>query len=225
VASGETNISPAALDDGKLIVVNMPVLKYKESGSFVQMVWKLLTQRYAMRRTLTPASRDLVGWYDEAQCHALPSVDSQVQAVARSHRLIQVAITQNVPLMVSTLKSKEDVQAWMSNLQTWFMFANGDKETNELCSARCGNSKHLFGGMSMNLTPYDAVADYMGLDDQHGNFSLHEHWHPDVPPESFVRLRKGGEANGFLVDCYVSQGGRVFSNRKPWIKATIKQMV
>ena len=66
-----------------------------------------------------------------------------VQAVARSHRLINVAITQSIPLLTSVLKNKDDVVAWLSNLQSKFIFANGDKDTNEYFSALLGQSKHL----------------------------------------------------------------------------------
>lgn len=225
VASDTTNITPDDVLNGKLLVIDMPVLVGREPFQFVQMIWKLMVQRAALRRVVTPETRPAVVWADECQMHMLPSVDSMTQAVARSQKLIQVGITQNFPLMVSVLKSREDVLAWMSNLQTWFMFANGDKETNELCSSRCGHSKHLFGSISASTGPFDVVADYMGLDDQRGSFSMQEHWHPDVPPEEFVKLRKGGADNNFIVDAYVSQGGRRFSNRKTWLKCSFRQMV
>src|SRR5579864_1418882 len=66
IASGTTNISPADLENGKLIAVDCPVLKFREAGQFVQLCWKLATQRYALRRILTPESRDICLWMDEA---------------------------------------------------------------------------------------------------------------------------------------------------------------
>ena len=46
IADGETNVTPKAIvNDGKLVVVDMPVLKFREPGQFIQMVWKLQTQR------------------------------------------------------------------------------------------------------------------------------------------------------------------------------------
>src|SRR5262249_42930122 len=133
VASGVTNCSPQDVLDGRIVVVDLPVLRYREPGQFVQIIWKLLTHRAAMRRDTS--DRDVVLWADEAQLHALPGVDSMVQAVARKHKLIQVAITQNLPLLFSVLKNKEDAISWISNLQSKFIFANGDKETNEYFSA------------------------------------------------------------------------------------------
>jgi hypothetical protein len=157
--------------------------------------------------------------------HALPSVDSMTQAVARSHKLINVAITQNMPLLESLMKRREDVVAWLSNLQTKFIFANSDKDTNDYFSALFGNSKHLFGGMSSNNAPFDLVSDWMGTNTQQAGYSMNEHWHPDVPPQIFAsgEMRKGGKENRYWVDCFVHQAGRNFSNWKPWIKAAIRQ--
>jgi hypothetical protein len=225
IASDVTNITPDDVLDGKLLVVDMPVLKYREPGQFVQMVWKLMVQRAALRRAITSETRDVCLWSDESQLFALPSVDSMVQAVARSHRLIQVAITQNIPLLESVLKRREDVLAWISNLQTKFIFSNGDKDTNEYFSAVFGHSKHLFGGMSMNTVPYDPVTDFMGVEQPQASYSMSEQWHPDVTPDAFTKLRKGGGECGYIVDCYCFQGGRRFSTGKTWVKTSFRQRV
>jgi hypothetical protein len=222
VASGATNLSPDDVLAGRIVVVDMPVLKYREPGQFVQMVWKLATQRAALRRAADPEARDVVLWCDEAHLHALSSVDSLTQAVARSHRLIQVAITQSIPLLVSTLKNRDDVLAWLANLQTKFLFANGDKDSNEYFSALLGHSRHLFGGMNGSVGPYDPIGEWLGQESP-GGYSLHEQWHADVPPDAFTRLRKGGRENGCIVDAFVFQGGRVFSTGKTWIRASFRQ--
>ncbi|CAN5265740.1 hypothetical protein BH10PLA2_BH10PLA2_00890 [soil metagenome] len=223
-ASGDTNVSPYALDEGKIIAIDMPVLKDREPGRFGQLIWKVLTQRYALKRPMTPDSRDIVLWMDEAQLHALANVDSQTQAVARKHRLIQVAITQNIPLLVSTLKNKEDATAWIGNLQTKFLFANGDNETNKFFSEMFGQKKQLFMNISQNQESTDPFSDIMG-DYKPASFSMNEQMKPEVRQERFLTFRKGGKENNFLVDCIVVQGGRRFSNGKPWIATTIRQRI
>jgi TraM recognition site of TraD and TraG len=221
VGSGVTNCSPQDVLEGKIVVVDLPVLKYREPGQFVQVVWKLAVQRAALRRQ-TP-DRDVVLWADEAQLHALPT-DSGVQAVARKHRLVQVAITQNLPLLFSVMKNRDDAIAWISNLQTKFIFANGDKETNEYFSALLGQSIQFLSTASGNNMPFDLAADMLGLPVQ-GNYSCTEHFLPDVRPEAFTRLRKGGRENNFVVDAYVFQGGRKFSNGKTWVKGSFEQKI
>ena len=217
------NPAPQDVLDGKIVVVDLPVLKYREPGQFVQIIWKLLTQRAALRRE-TP-DRDVCLWMDEAQLTAIPSVDSAVQAVARKHKLIQCAITQNLPLLVSVLKNREDAISWISNLQTKFIFANGDKDTNDYFSALLGQSKQFLASTSVSNKPFDWLADSMGLSQEGGSYSCTEHLLPDVRPEAFTKLRKGGFENNLIVDCYVFQGGRKFSsNGKTWVKSTFTQM-
>lgn len=182
VASGVTNITPDDVLNGTLLVVDMPILQYREPGQFVQMVWKLMVQRAALRRVVTPESRPVVIWADEAQLHALPSVDSMVQAVARSHKLIQCAITQNIPLLESVLKRREDVLAWISNLQTKFIFQNSDADTNAYFSAVFGQSKQLLGGSSVNIGNADPFDDWLGTHQPQLSYSTNEHWLPDVRP-------------------------------------------
>lgn len=222
VASGETNLSPDDVLDGRIVVVDTPVLKHREVGALVQLVWKLSTIRATLRREVTSGTRPVVIWADEAQLHAVPSVDSMTQAVARSHRLINVAITQNLNLLHSVFRSKEDTFAWCSNLMTKFLFSNPDADTNAYFSALLGQSRQFLMGGSTPSASYDPVGDWMGQPQQcHASFN--ESWLPDVRPEEFTRLRKGGRENGFTVDCFVFQGGRQFSNGKTWIKTSFLQ--
>ncbi len=222
VASGETNLSPDDVLDGRIVVGDTPVLKHREVGAQIQLVWKLSMIRAALRRQVTAASRPVVIWADEAQLHAVPSVDSMTQAVARSHRLINVAITQNLNLLHSVFHSKEDTFAWCSNLMTKFLFANPDADTNAYFSALLGQSRQLLMGGSAQTHGYDPVGDWMG-EPQLCHASFNESWLPQVRPEEFTRLRKGGRENEFTVDCFVFQGGRQFSNGKTWIKTSFLQ--
>jgi hypothetical protein len=225
VASGETNLSPDDILDGRIVVVDCPALKYREPGQFIQLVWKLCTIRAVLRRDLAVNPRDVCIYADECQLHAVPSVDSMTQAVARSHRLINVAITQNINLLQSVFHSKEDAHAWCSNLMTKFIFANPDMDTNNYFSALLGQSKQLLMGGSSGGKPYDPIGEWMG-ESGGSHTSFNENWQPDVRPEFFVGgLRKGGRENGFLVDCIVTQGGRRFSNGKTWVKASFRQKV
>ncbi len=133
-----------------------------------------------------------------------------------------MAITQNIPLLVSTLKSKEDALAWIGNLQTKFIFANTDPETNQYFSTMFGQRKEMFGSYS-GPKEYDMVSDWMGQD--RGGYSMSEQMQPCVRPEEFVTLRKGGWENDLIVDCFVTQGGRVWSNGKTYTKMGIKQRI
>jgi TraM recognition site of TraD and TraG len=225
IASGETNLSPDDVLDGRIVVVDTPLLRDYEYGRFVQLGWKLATIRAVLRRP--EHVRPVVIWADEAQLHAVPSVDSQTQAVARSHKLINVAITQNINLLESVFRSKEDARAWISNLMTRFIFANTCRETNEYFSAMCGQSKQLLMGGSSHSKPYDLVGDMLG-EEQCGSASFNESWQPQVRPECFVGgLRKGGRENAYWVDFFVVQGGRKFDGNRgrTWLLTSFRQRV
>ncbi len=71
IASNVFNITPDDVLDGKLLVIDMPILKYREPGQFVQMVWKLMVQLLHCRE-ITPETRDICLWSDESQLFALP---------------------------------------------------------------------------------------------------------------------------------------------------------
>ena len=113
----------------------------------------------------------------------------------------------------------------MSNLMTRFSFASNDNETRAYLSKGIGMSKQLMmSGTSAVRQPYDPVGDWLG-EPQGGGASFSEQWLPLVRPEAFGALRKGGAENDFVVDCFVTQGGRVFSNGKPFLKCSFKQKV
>ena len=78
--------------------------------------------------------------------------------------------------------------------------------------------------MNVSNKPFDWLGDSMGIEPEGGSYSASEHLLPDVRPEAFTWLRKGGRENGSMVDCYVFQGGRTFRNGKTWVKASIRQM-
>lgn len=187
------------------------------------MCLKLSMIRAALRRKVTPESIPVCIWADEAQLHALPRVDSMTQAVARSHKLINVAITQSDNLLVSVMRSQQEAHAWYSNLMTKFAFASSDYETMTRLSNLFGQSKQLLmHGAGGERRPYDPIGDWLG--ESQGGVSFSEQWLPMVRPEEFGRLRKGGPENEFWVDCFVTQGGRAFNGRS-FIKCSFKQKV
>ncbi|MCE9564621.1 MAG: TraM recognition domain-containing protein [Planctomycetes bacterium] len=223
VGSGESNLTPDDILDGRIVVVNTPALVFREPGRFIQLAWKLATVQAVLRRDLAVNPRPVCIWADEAQLHACPA-DSMVQAVARSHRLINVAITQNIPLLQAAMGDKEQAMAWLANLVTKFIFSNTDRETNEYFSSQLGQSKQLFMSGNQPTGPADLLGEWMGQEEKQGSAGFSEQMLADVLPEHFgSKLRKGGAENGLMVDAYVFQGGRRFSNGKAWVKGSFRQ--
>jgi hypothetical protein len=72
--------------------------------------------------------------------------------------------------------------------------------------------------------PYSIVDDILGIMPK-VSVTMNDQWLPDVRPEEFTKLRKGGRENANEVDCYVFQGGRRFrgNGNRTWIKVTFRQ--
>ncbi len=225
-SSGETNFTPEHIMGGAVCVLDMPYLKWRDPGRFFQIMFKMIVQRAALRRA--NPSRPVVVWQDEAQLF-LTEQDIEVQAVARQSKLINVMLTQSLPVIYEALgggpRAEQQAQALIGNLQTKFLCQQSDTTTNEYFAELLGRSKHMFMSGSVPMGDYDFIGDKLGLSTQQpGNMGFSEQWHYDVPPSEFVFLRKGGHINRCIVDAIVHQGGRVWSNGKTWIKAAFRQV-
>lgn len=228
VASDRSTLTPNDLHAGKVIVLDVPYLRYREPGQFVQLVWKLAAIRATLRREVTSDTRPVAIFADEAQLFCLPRIDAATQAVGRSSRLISVAATQNLPLAISALGGpgmEKEALAWFANFSTQIFCANSDGETNEYASARCGKSRHFFYSGSATQEPFDLAKEVLGQG-MKSTASFNQQWFPDLPPEVFAsQLRRGGAGHGFFVDGVVTRTGRRFSNGKPFLITPFKQEV
>ena len=63
--SGETNITPEAVRDGAIILVDLPVKEFGEVGQFAQVLWKLAFQKSIERRDISDHTRPVFLWEDE----------------------------------------------------------------------------------------------------------------------------------------------------------------
>jgi hypothetical protein len=223
VSNGQINVSPDDVLKDKIVVIDMPVLQWREPGQFVQIMFKTSLQRAALRRS---GGLPVVLWADEAQFFCVPSVDAMVQTVARQAGLISVMITQNLPMLKSALggndKARNEAERWIANLQTKIICQNSCKETNEFFEKLLGQSKHLMMSGSNSNQPYDPVLDCMGQWQGAGG-SFNEHWHPDVPAHEFTRLAQGGPENDYRVEYFAFQGGRMWSSGNTWLKGAMAQ--
>lgn len=226
VAAGETTLSPEDVLAGKVVVLDVPVLRYREPGRFVQLVWKLLLQRRVLQRDLRENPRPVVIWSDEAQFFVCPSADCMAQSVARQARMVTVMMTQSIPLLVQELggtpKAEQEVTALLTNLQTKVLCQNTCPVTNEAFSKLLGEHRDvLYSGSSQLGNEFDFVGDLMGATPA-ATCSYSEQFRPQFPQWRFGALAKGGPP-GFAVEAVVFQGGRVWSNGRTWLVSTFEQ--
>jgi type IV secretory pathway TraG/TraD family ATPase VirD4 len=227
VSSGETNLPPESTQDGAIIVADMPALQFRELGQFFGMLLKGVVARATLRRAPTPDARPVMIVGDEFQLFCDAEQDAMTQTVARQSRLVTLAITQNLPSLYlaggGNEKAKHAMDAFTGNLQTKFACSNSDTATNEFYSRMFGTHRELFFSGSTQTGDFDLVDDMLGLGSPKATASFSEQLQPCVHPHQFTTLRKGGPDFGYLVDAYVFQGGRVWSNGKNHVRSTFRQ--
>lgn len=224
MVSGETTISPAALEAGYWILVDMPVSRWGASGQFVDAVWKLAVQRHVLRRVAKPESRIIVVWCDEFQNH-LNSFDPKYLAEARSHRGCMLVLTQSLHSYYAALSggqaAEHNADALLTNFATRIFCALGDAKSAGWASDLCGKSRQLLLGGSM--APEESLWDtLMGRTKFTGSFS--EHLEANVEPVEFMHggLRTGGPPS-CMVDAWVIRSGQPFSTGQNWLRASFSQ--
>lgn len=224
MVSGKTTISPAALEAGYWILVDMPVSRWGASGQFVSAVWKLAVQRHVLRRVARPGSRIIVVWVDEFQNH-LNSFDPKYLAEARSHFGCQCVLTQSVHSYYAALSggqaAEHSANALLTNFATRIFCALGDANSAQWASELCGKSRQVLIGGS--LAPEESVWDtVMGRAKFTGSFS--EHVENNVEPVEFMHggLRTGGPPS-WMVDAWIIRSGQPFSTGQNWLRVSFSQ--
>ncbi len=203
-----TNLVPEMiLESGAVVVLDMPVKEYGEAGRLAQVLFKHTFQRSAERRNPGGNPRPAVLWMDEGQ-QFLTSQDKEVQATARSARLITVCISQNLPGFYSVLpgdQGRAEVDAFLGNLQTKIFHQNACSITNEFAADQIGKILVYRGTSNMSTALNDSGEEQL-TQAAGGRESLD--W--EVIPRVFSTLKKGGPTNNFEAEAIVFQGGRTF---------------
>lgn len=203
--NGETTITPEDTMRGKIIVIDLPVLIYDETGRDAQNLWKYLWQRAMQRRKLTNSSRPVCLWADEFQNFINPEKDVQFQSIAREYRACAVYITQNLPNFYLNCGGGEmgkiRFKALAGNLSTKFFHANADMETNEYAADLIGKdwlyTKNQGQSMGEKISFSSGQAETL------------THL---VEPSEFTKLKTGGAENNFLVEAIVHRQGKIFQS-------------
>jgi hypothetical protein len=229
--SSETNLTPEATEQGKIILVDLPVKEFGEVGQFAQVCWKHTFARSIERRDVRRNPRPVFLWADEAQ-HFVTSYDAMFQATCRSSMVATVYLSQNISNFYEALggeaKAKAGIDSLFANLNTKVFHANGDPETNEWAARLIGRSRQYMTNSNSSREAGDMAAALAGLSGLGGpgNLSagLTECFEYQLQPQEFTRLRMGGPDNGGIVDGIVFQNGRQFPETGlAWQLASFKQ--
>jgi type IV secretory pathway TraG/TraD family ATPase VirD4 len=193
----KTTLSPENCFRGAIIILDLPIKEFHQSGQFIQVLWKRLWQQAAEKRDLKQFPRPLCLYCDEGQ-NFCTSYDALFQATARSSRVATVLMTQNLDSLQSQM-GKMETEALLGNFNTKIFCSNDHVATNEWCAKTIGEAWVLGSNTNVSLGGEGSASG--GVSEQRRFL---------VEPSEFVKLCKGGRDGEFLVEAIIFRSGRTF---------------
>jgi TraM recognition site of TraD and TraG len=224
---GETNITPQAMEEGKIIIVDLPVTQFNEMGKYAAAIWKLCTQRCLERRDVRTSPRPVFIWQDEAQ-HFVLETDMMFQTTCRSYRVCNVVMTQNISNFYAVMgggeKSKAIVDSLLGTLNTKIFHCNGDSVTNQWMAEQIGRSLQTVCNSNISHQSPNLISSGMGFSPTNITSGVSQLYEWEVQPGTATTLRTGGPANHYEVEAIVFSSGMCFAaTGRPYLFATFKQ--
>lgn len=199
---------PEMIFEGSIIVMDLNLKTFKETGKMAQLIFKTIFQMAVERERDNKPNKDTMEpiflWIDEAQFF-LTKDDVMFQTTARSCKVCSVYLTQNYSnylAFVGSGREKATVDAFLGVLQTKIFHCQSDPVTNnEFTSSLIGknykqkHTKNVSDGFLKGSTS-NWMMDYKVL------------------PWQFDQLKKGGESNNFKVEAYIYNSGKIWNETK-----------
>jgi type IV secretory pathway TraG/TraD family ATPase VirD4 len=213
-----TNLTPDDIFDGKIIVIDLPVARYREIGQYVALIWAQLFQRAVDRRDYqVPISRPVFLWVDEAQKFTIEQ-DAEFQTTARSKGISVVRLSQNVPNFSACFgrDGKALVDTLLGNHVTKIFHRQGDPATNRWAADVIAKETQYRMSVSSTGTVHQPI-------DLNPQWSAQEIEEDSCPPKEFINLKNGGKKNGLRVEAVLFQSGRLWKGDKRWTVVNFSQ--
>ena len=212
----DTNVTPEAVEDGYILLIDLPVKEFAEVGQFAQAIWKYCWQRSIERRNIAQSPRPVFLWADEAQTFT-SSYDMQFQTTCRAARVATVYLSQNLSNFYAALggeqKGKAETDSLFGNLNTKIFHANGDSVTNEWAATLIGRTRQFLMNANNSYQSGDWLSELTGFGQgSQTSAGAAECYEYEVQPSVFTTLRTGGRENRRNVDVIVFQSGRTFAD-------------
>lgn len=224
---GETNIDPTATEQGRIIVVDLPVLEYGDIGRFAQILWKYPFQKAIARRTIQNSPRPVFLWQDEAQLFLIEN-DYGFQSLCRSFRVATVMLSQNISNFYAVLGGEEagrsQADSLFGNLKFKVFHCNGDSKTNTFAAETIGRTSRFMVSANLNHQANDFFTSMAGTGTTNSSAGVSEQIQFEVEPSVFTGLRTGGPQNKFLLDAILFFDGMKFkATGRQWRPVTFSQ--
>jgi type IV secretory pathway TraG/TraD family ATPase VirD4 len=205
----ETTLHPRQTwEEGAVIVLDLPVLEYHESGKLAQAVFKYMFQREAQGHDVKRFPRPVFLFEDEKQLF-LTRHDFLFDSISRSFRVCSVASTQSLSQYHAVLVrhgGEAQAESFLGNYQTQIFHANTSAKTNLWASETIGRHQTFRG--SVTLDAKQRAASLFG--GPGGSQSMHEQYDFHVQPNEFIGPARGGAEYGHHVQAFVLKAGKPF---------------
>ena len=198
----ETSLTPEDTFRGAIIILDLPIKEFHQTGAFVQVLFTRLWQQAAERRDLKRFPRPLFYFSDEAQGF-LTRQSSLFACTARGARVASVLLTQNLDALQAQI-GKADTEALLGNCNLKLWCCNDNWATNLAASKTVGQLWTLSGNTNVSLGAGGPAAGG-------ASGGVSEQLRYRVEPSEFVSLRKGGVENDCQVECIAFRSGRKFN--------------
>jgi hypothetical protein len=234
--ASQTTITPEAILNGKILIVDLPVNEFHEAGLLVQTAWKYLFERAVLRRS-DMARRDGVRpvflWEDE--CHNfMIDYDPEFNRVARDRRVARVMLTQNINNLYDAFggssSARVKVDSILGTINTRIYHANGDLATNKWASESIGTHEKTLTDTSVTPPAYQGIDPIKAI--LHPFFSKPSRTtsaktirEPRVHPHEFSELSPGGKTRQFVCEAIITQVGRRFVGGLPYRRVRFNQII
>jgi type IV secretory pathway TraG/TraD family ATPase VirD4 len=205
---GATDYTPEILLEGAILVVDCPVLEYREVGKVANGLLRICTQRVLERRACHPSKRPVAIIWDEAQKTLLPS-DVAFQDTARSAMCATVAAVQHIPAIRDAV-GPELAATFLGNLRSKVFFQSNEPETGDYMRRLCGSKEVK-----------QATQNY-GSGGQKGS-SETPVTKDALPAHATHNLKTGGEDNRHKVTGFLIVGSKRMRHGEPYQKIAINQ--
>ena len=214
MTSTTNNITPAALNDGVSILVNMPFSELGPTARYVALGWKYIVQRYILKRQWDSRFFNVMVM-DEYQ-EAMTEFDANYLAQCRSHGGCMLCLTQTANSEYSRMPEHK-ANMLLSNFATHICHL-GDAKTETFISALLGHRKEAMPTIPGDGNLYEAF-------NGKSNISVNFQYTPVLQP-GFLQgsgMRTGGPGNDYCVDALVVTPGRAFKSREVFSYVTFRQ--
>lgn len=224
----KTTITPEAVGQGKILIIDLPVKEFGPVGLIAQAIWKFSWQRAIERRAIANDTRPVFLWIDEYQNFADP-YDMQFATTCRGARVALTLLTQNINNLEAAFgigeKGKAQAASLLGNLNTKIMHANSDAATNQWAAQMIGRSRQHFANSNASHANQDWAASAFGFAEPgQRTAGVSEHYEYELQPNRFSELRTGGPDNGWQVDAVLFQSGKLFAETgRTWMPVTFDQ--